>query len=79
MDVDNNEMVNDLLNFLLIGMAIVSWACFLFCIYKISTLQLQDPVTVNEVDEIVENDDAKDILRQLRINIETEDQLIVTE
>ena len=79
MDVDNNAFIYDLLLFLLFAMVILSWFRILFCFYTISTLLLQYPVTVDEVEETAEDDIAKDILRQLRINMETKDQLNVSE
>ena len=77
MDVDNNAFIYDLLVFLLFAMVILSWFGILFCFYTISTLLLQYPVTVEEVEETAEDDIVKDILRQLRINMETKDQLNV--
>lgn len=78
MDVDNNAFGYDVLLFLLFGMVFVSGFYIVRCFYTITILQLEDPVALDEVRETVEDDD-KDILRQLRIDMETKDQLNITE
>ena len=77
MYVDNFSMFYNLPNFLFVFMTFVSWFWIIYFFYKIS-LQLQDHVTDDAVDDIVEDGDAEHIFGQLRIDIETKDQRNIT-
>ena len=78
MDVDNFPMIFYLLAFLYVFVIFVSSFMIIYFFYN-KSLQLQDHVIDDAVDDINEDGDAEHIFGQLRIDMETKNQPNITD